>query len=159
MAYLGKEDYTISSSIEDFNKILTAAARASTKPEDQIREESELTAQELITSYTSSRYDIALEFAKDSPDATRSRMIIKCNVDISLYYLHHTINPRQVPRTIKQNYDDCVSRLKGYQEGSMILPAVTQIEDPITNTTIVSQPKFISKPFQDRKIIRDNGIA
>lgn len=152
MAYLEKEDYTISSSIEDLDKIMTAAAQSSGKTQDVIRQESEDTAEATIRSYTEARYDMDSEFVKDAPDATRARMVIKCMVDISLYFLHHTINPRNIPKLREKAYMDCIDTLKGIRSGSMTLVGVPELTDPLTFTVINSQPKFISKPFQDLSI-------
>lgn len=158
MAYLDKQDYTISSSIEDLNRYLTAAAQDSTKTQDEIRLEAELTAQAVIQSYTKSVYDIATEFAKVAPDATRARLVIKCNVDISIFYICQTINPRNVPSRVMEAYERCIENLEAVRRGELALIGVPEYpeddETKIVHTVITSQRKFISKPHQDQSIIQ-----
>lgn len=149
MPYLEKEDYTISVPILHLDEIMQQAAQASGKTEDTIREESELTAQAFITSHVKDQYDIDAEFIKVAPDATRARMIIKCMVDISLYYLHHTINPRNIPALRNKAYEDCANMLKDIQEGTLTLIGVEPLPNPLPFTLMASQRKFVSKPFQD----------
>ena len=156
MAYLQKEDYTISASIQYLNDILAAAAEASAKSEDVIRLEAELTAEAQIRAFVSSRYDIDPEFVKTAPDATRARMVIKCNVDMALYHLHFTINPRNVPKFRITAYEDCLEQLKSIQDGDMQLIGVFELEDPLVSTVITSNRKFISQSFKDRAADRQS---
>lgn len=149
MAYLDKEDYTISVPILHLDEIMDEAAELSGKTEDVIRGEAEQLADAQIQSMLSSKYDIATELAKTSPDATRARMIMKCMVDISLYHLHFTINPRNIPEIRMKAYDDCKDMLKAAQEGTLLIIGVALVVGAISNTEIVSQSKFISKPFTD----------
>lgn len=149
MAYLEKADYTISVSHTHLDEILSAAVSGSGKAEDVVRQEAEDTAEAQIRSYTQAKYDVATEFAKTAPDATRARMIIKCMVDISLYHLHFTINPRNIPKLRADAYDNCIEHLKAIQKGTMVLVGVDEVESPLNHTFINSQIKFVSKPHQD----------
>lgn len=149
MAYLSKLDYTIDISIEDLDKILLEAARATTKTEDAVREEAELYAQAKIEAHLKDRYDITGEFAKQSTDPTRSRMVMKCMISISLFLIHSTINPRNIPALRNRNYEDCLNDLAAMQSGDLSLIGVSEVEDPLSFTVIESTKKFISKPFQD----------
>lgn len=147
--YLEKEDYTISVPILHLDQIMSEAAESSGKTEDVIRGEAEDLADAQIQSLLSSKYEIATELAKTAPDPTRARMIMKCMVDISLYHLHFTINPRNIPEIRMTAYDSCVDFLKAAQAGDVLVIDVPLVEDAISNTEIVSQSKFISKPFTD----------
>lgn len=149
MPYLDKEDYTISCPILHLDEIMSEAAESSGKSEDVIRGEAEDLADAEIQSLLSSRYEIATELAKTTPDATRARMIMKCMVDITLYHLHFTINPRNIPKIRDKAYDHCKDFLKAAQSGDVLVVGVTLVTDAISNTEIVSQSKFISKPFTD----------
>jgi hypothetical protein len=153
MAYLEKEDYTISASILHVDEIMTAAAESSGKSQDVIRGESEDTAEAQIRAYAASRYDMAAEFAKDAPDATRARMIIKFMVDISLFHLHFTINPRNIPTLRIKAYESSLETLQAMQEGSMTLIGVPEVTEPLVSTFLNSQRKFISRSFQDNTLI------
>jgi hypothetical protein len=148
MAYLAKEDYTISTPILHLNEIMGEAAEASGKTEDVIRQEAETLADAEIQSLLSSKYEIATELLIDEP-ATRAAMIKKCMVDISLYHLHFTINPRNIPQLRVTAYEHCKDFLKAAQEGNVLVVGVPLVVDAISNTEIVSQSKFISKPFTD----------
>jgi hypothetical protein len=47
----------------------------------------------------------------------RSRQVVKCVVDIALYYVHDRIAPRNVPDLRIKNYDDSIKKLKKFAEG------------------------------------------
>ena len=149
MPYLDKEDYTISVPILHLDEILDEAAEASAKTEDVIRGEAEQLADAEIQAYLSYKYDIATELLKTAPDATRARMIMKCLIDISLYHLHFTINPRNIPQLRMDAYNNCIDFLKAAQAGNVLVVGVPLLPDVISNTEIQSQKKFISKPFTD----------
>ena len=148
MAYLEKEDYTISVPILHLDEIMEEAAEASGKTEDVIRGEAETLADAEIQSFLTSKYEIATELLIDAP-AIRAAMIKKCMVDISIYHLHFTINPRNIPELRVKAYDKCIDTLKAAQEGRILIIGVPLVVDAVSNTTIVSQSKFISKPFKD----------
>lgn len=154
MPYLEKDDYTIAIAIDHLDDVLTAAIESSGKSADTVRADAEATAQAQITAFVSSRYDIDTEFAIVAPNA-RSRMVIKCVVDIALYHLHMTINPRNIPAIRQLNFDGCMDYLAGVREGKMALPNVALLPDAsrVDATTMLSQRKFISKAFTDRSIL------
>lgn len=47
----------------------------------------------------------------------RSRQVVKCVVDITLYYVHDRIAPRNIPDLRIKNYDDSIKKLKKFAEG------------------------------------------
>jgi hypothetical protein len=47
----------------------------------------------------------------------RSKQVVKCVVDITLYYVHDRIAPRNIPDLRVKNYDDSIRKLKGFAEG------------------------------------------
>lgn len=47
----------------------------------------------------------------------RSKQVVKCVVDITLYYVHDRIAPRNIPDLRVKNYDDSIKKLKGFAEG------------------------------------------
>lgn len=47
----------------------------------------------------------------------RSRQVVKCVVDITLYFVHDRIAPRNVPDQRVKNYDDSITKLQGFAEG------------------------------------------
>jgi hypothetical protein len=53
-----------------------------------------------------------------APSDPRSRQIVKCVVDITLYYIHDRIAPRNIPDLRIKNYDDSIKKLKMFAEGN-----------------------------------------
>lgn len=149
MGYLAKADYTISIAITHLDEILEQAAATSGKAEDVIRGEAELVAQAEITQYLSNRFNIATEFAKADTDATRAPLMKKCVVDISLYNIHHTVSPRDVPEMREKNYRDTIEMLEAVRDGKLSFPGLTAVADPLEKSFLGSQRKFISRPYQD----------
>lgn len=47
----------------------------------------------------------------------RSRQVVKAVVDLTLYYIHERISPRNVPELRRMDYEDSISKLKGFAEG------------------------------------------
>jgi len=162
MAYLSKDDYTIAISLENFNEILEQAAEQTsfTYPDnqDKVRENSELTAIAEVRAYLNYRYDMDVEFAKasdDSPD-TRYKLTVKCVVNCSLYNLHMTINPRDVPEKIEKAYDQCMEMLDAARRGELDLE-LTPRDDAKEFVKFGSNVKFVSKPFLDQTIFNEDN--
>lgn len=157
MAYIGKDDYSISISLENLNEILEQAAEQSNFTEDAVRLNAELTAQAEIRAYLNYRYDMDAEFAldfDDSPD-TRYRLTIKCVVNCSLYNLHMTINPRDVPEKVEKAYEHCLEVLDAARRGELDLE-LTIREGKKEFTKFGSNVKFVSKPFLDQTVYNDD---
>ena len=151
MPYLQKDDYTISIPIEHLNEVLAEGIIDSGKTDDQVRETAEQWAIDIYTWFVQGRYDIAVEFAKISPDTARKIVVINCIVDLALYQIH-TISPRNIPAWVQKNYDQCIEMLKMIADGSMDLVGVPEVENPIAGTELKSNCKFISKPFTDSSL-------
>jgi hypothetical protein len=157
MAYLQKDDYTISISLENLNEILEQAADQTGFSEDTIRENSELTAQAEITSYLSYKYDVATEFAKafDVDPDTRNKLILRCVVNCSLYNLHMTINPRDVPEKVEKAYEHCLEMMDAARRGELD-PGLDPVDGAKEFIKFGSNVKFVSKPFLDQTIYNDD---
>lgn len=158
MAYLAKDDYTISTSIDHLDQILTQAANNSGLTVDQIRVNSEDTAEAEINAYLSANYDTATEFALDSPDATRNKLIMRCMVNLSLYNIFHSVSPRDIPEMRKRLYDDCIAMLKAYRDGNLDFGLDPKDEDDdgeadVSRIMFESNAKFTSKPFSDANLL------
>jgi hypothetical protein len=156
MAYLTKDDYTISISINHVDQILTQAATSSGLTVDQIRVNSEQTAESEINAYLSKYYDIAEELAKTT--TSRNKLVIRCYVNISLYNLFATISGRDIPEMRKKLYDDSIDLLKAYRDGHLdfgltVIDADGDGNPDVSTIEIVSHRKFISKPYADPNTI------
>jgi len=152
--YISRDDYSIVTGVKHLNEILHQAAEETAKTEDSLLEEAELTAQNTIEAYLVSRFDTATEFAKasdDDPDQ-RYRLIMKCMACISLYYLYHTISPRDIPEMRERDYDDCISKLEMARAGRMALPGLGDATTVVTGSKFGSNTKFLSKPFLDNSL-------
>ena len=160
MAYLVKDSYTISISIDHLDNILAQAAVSSGLTVDQIRTDSELTAQAEIDAYLAKYYDTVTEFAIDGATlpATRNKMILRCYVQLSLYNIFHTVSPRDIPEMRQKLYDDCIGMLKAYRDGELdfgldVIDADADGEADVQRIMITSHTKFISKPFTDPNLL------
>lgn len=161
MAYLERDDYTLHISIDHLDQILTQAARSSGKTTEQLREEAEATAEAEILARLKGYYDIETELKlahTDDPD-TRNRLVKKCMIDIALYHIHFTVNPRDIPEIRRALYDNCIEMLKEAQGGviDIGLPIPDADGDGESDTgysriMFESSTKFISKPFTDPSI-------
>jgi len=160
MAYLVKDSYTISISIDHLDNILTQAAVSSGLTADQIRLDSELTAEAEINAYLSKYYATVAEFTIDGSvdPETRNKMILRCYVQLSLYNIFHTISPRDIPEMRQKLYDDCIGMLKAYRDGEIdfgldVIDEDGDGEPDVQRTMITSHGKFISKPFTDPNLL------
>lgn len=160
MAYLVKDDYTLRISIDHLDRILIQAANTAAITPDAIREESELTAQAEVNAYLSKYYQSENEFLIDggvNPD-DRNKLVKKCVIDISLFNIFHTVNPRDVPENREKNYNDCIDMLKVYRDGELDfgLPIVEDPSNPgepdVQRIMIDSDVRFVSKPFSDKNV-------
>jgi hypothetical protein len=153
MAYIVKDDYTISISIDHLDQILAQAAATSGLTVDQIRTNSEDTAQAEINAYIAANYDTTTEFAI-TVLADRNKLILRCYINLSLYNIFVTISPRDVPENRLRMYTDCIDMLKAYRDGLLDFGlAVVDVdldgEPDVQRTMLISGSKFISKPFTD----------
>jgi phage gp36-like protein len=159
--YIDKDDYTISISIENLNDILAQGVELSGLTEETLMDNSELTAQAEIRAYLSSVYDIDGEFDLSFDDAqdTRNKLILRCCVNLSLFNLHMTINPRDVPEKVANAYEHCLEGLEAARKGELDLglPAPPDNGDgSVSWRHIGSNLKFTSKPFHEARIIDDS---
>lgn len=157
MAYAQKDDYTISISLENLNEILEQAAEQTSFSEDTVRSNSELTAQAEIAAYLSYKYDVAAEFAKDfatQPDE-RNKLILRCVINCSLYNLHMTINPRDVPDKVEKAYEHCMEMMDAARRGE-IDPGLDPVDEAKDFVKFGSNVKFVSKPFLDQTLYNDD---
>lgn len=159
MAYLKKDDYTLHISIDHLDQILAQAATTSGLTADQIREESEETAAAEIKSYLKAYYNIETELAKASTATGRNRMIKKCMIDISLYNIFFTVNPRDIPESREKLYDKCITDLKAYRDGMLdfgldVIDVDADGEADVQRIMLNGARKFISKPFTDPNVLK-----
>jgi len=161
--YITKDDYTISISIENLDDIVAQGIESSGLLEADLLSNSELTAQAEIKAYLASVYDIDTEFAKnndDDPD-TRDKLTMRCVVNLSLFNLHCTINPRDVPEKVEKAYEHCLEQLDAARRGELVLdlPPLEDEDGDDTSTdwrTVGSNYKFTSKPFHEARLLNNS---
>lgn len=160
MAYLEKDDYTVHIALIHLDEILEQAAEMSGLAPDAVLTNSEEFAKAEVRSYLASTYDMDAEFSKLAPALDRERLVMLCVIDISIYHIHHTINPRDIPEIREKNYLKCIDDLKAFRDGLLLLsPNIPRLDesspDLAPRITICSSRKFISKPFSDPLIFED----
>lgn len=160
MAYLAKSDYTLSIAVDHLDEILDQAAETSGLTADNVRANAEAWAKALIKSYLVTKYNIVSEFERNSPDADRNILVMQVMIDLALCQLHKTINPRDIPELREKACAASMQWLIDARDGTVVvdLPAQTPAAGEIVynRTWVSSQPKFISKPYQDRSVIGDD---
>lgn len=153
--YLDSVDYTISISIENLDEIIAQGIESTSLTETELLDNSELTAQAEIRAYLNAVYQIDTEFDKNHDDAPdiREKLTLRCCVNLSLYNLHMTINPRDVPEKVEKAYEKCLEMLDAIRRGELdieLIPNDDDTDPTATNwRTIGSNLKFTSKPFAD----------
>jgi hypothetical protein len=153
-SYLDKDDYTICISIENLEDIIDQGIEASGVTEQELLDNSELTAQAEIRSYLNSIYKIDEEFAIDFDDApdVRNKLVLRCTVNCSLYNLHMTISPRDVPEKIEKAYEHCMESLDAARRGELdfgLPPQEANGTDPTEWRKAGSNLKFVSKEYHN----------
>ena len=150
MAYVKESDYTLRISIDHLTEILTQAAATSGLTTTQIRQRAEAVAEAEIRSYLISKYKIAQEFALDATtnDTSRNHLILQWYLDISLFNIHFTVNPRDIPETREKQYKMAMQGLAAARDANIVLE-IDQVEPFYTRHKIGSNCKFISHEFTD----------
>jgi hypothetical protein len=160
MAYIKKDDYSLRISQDNLDQILAQAVANTGLTEDQIREDAEQTAQTEISAYLTGAYIIEDEFSKDATtnDTDRNKIVLKCVLDMALYFIHWVINPRDIPLIREKAYTNCQEMMAAFRDSDLIFlvpPAVGGIaprleEDGGTKGISMSgQVKFVSKPYSN----------
>ena len=159
MAYAQKDDYTISISLENLNEVLEQAGDQTSFSEDTVRSNSELTAQAEITAYLSYRYEIAAEFALTPPVPpaadTRNKLVLRCVINCSIFNLHMTINPRDVPEKVEKAYEHCMEQMDAARRGDIDIGLPIK-DDSKEFLKAGSNVKFVSKPYLDQTVYNDD---
>lgn len=151
MAYLSQDDYTLNISLDHLNEILDQASEASGKTAEQVRLFAESYAQAYVTSKLKSKYNMAGEFAKVSPDPSRDMLIVMVVIDLTLCTIHKTINPRDIPELRTKACEAAVEWLNEVRDGKALID-VPVISNPEVRSYLDSQEKFISKEFTDNSL-------
>lgn len=163
MAYLAKDDYTLRISLENLDEITEQGILASGLTADQFLSRAESWAMSYVKSYLASQYNIGGEYAIDSASTARNMQILQVTIDLALCTIHKTINPRDIPEHIAIACDEAKQWLMDARDAKVIvdIPGATPIDGStvLQNSFIASQPKFISKPFQDLSLFDSPSIV
>ena len=162
MAYLAKDDYTLSISLVNLDEITAQAADTSGLSQASVLANAESWARAFVKSYLVNKYNIAAEFGLSSPDPSRNILVMGYVIDLALCQLHKTINPRDIPELRYQACEAAVQWLKDARDGTVIVDLPLQPVTPgagYPNTFAESQVKFISKPYSDLSIGLANGLS
>lgn len=149
MAYLKKDDYTLRISLDVLDEILTQAAATSGLTNDQVLAQAEALAIAEVRAYLVSKYKIGPEFSIDSGSTARNMLILCWVIDITLFSLHFTVNPRDIPEIREKNYKRTIEALKAARDSNIILE-IPQVDPFYTRHLLGSNPnKFVSHEFTD----------
>lgn len=156
MAYIKKDDYTLRISLDHLDEILEQAGRESGLTADQIRQNAEALAIAETRAYLVSKYKIADELNTDSSSSARNMLIVSWILDIALFSLHFTVNPRDIPEIREKNYKRSLEQLKAARDSNIILE-IAQVDPFYTRHLMGSDiNKFISNEFTDPTLFADN---
>ena len=154
MAYVQKQDYSRVISEKDLDDLLNEGAeRFQGKSIDQVLAEAGLMAKGQINAVLSDRYDLTVEFAKTPPaddaEDTREQNVLRIYLTIGVYWLHMTIEPRDVPEAKKTAYDDAIKELEKSRAGELSF-SLTALATSVQRLTVFEgHAKFVSRPFRD----------
>lgn len=151
MAYLKKSDYTLRIAIDHLDEILEQAANTSGLTSDQVRINAENLAYAEVRSYLISKYRIADELALDAIAQANSRqyLVMRWCIDIALFTIHFTMNPRDIPEIREKAYKATKEELKAARDSTIILE-IGQVDPFYTRHLIGSNsPRFVSHEFTD----------
>lgn len=160
MAYLSQDDYSLRISVDNLVEILTQAIIGTSLTTAQARANAEGFAQATVTGYLIQQYDIAHEFGLTTG---RNFQVMAAVIDIAIYTLHLTINPRDIPEHIDNQYRASLHWLVEARDAKIIValnpPADKTLTDPFAtkdmhfpSTFLDSQMKFVSKPYSDSRL-------
>lgn len=88
-----------------------------TQFDDPMLDKCESRAISFVKSYLSSRYDVDVIFSASGEN--RDAFILGLCVDVALYYVHRSGNPRKTPQHRKEAYDEAKEWLEGVQMGDI----------------------------------------
>ena len=152
MAYLSLDDYSRSITVSNLTEILTQALTGSGLTITQIRNNAEAWAQSEISGFLSMQYNVAAEFTLDSSNSGRNAFIIQAMVDMALYRIFFTVNPRDIPEHRKGAFDEAVAKMKAAMNGEFHI-GVAKLPTTATGgrrrIEYYSNRKFTSKQYDD----------
>jgi phage gp36-like protein len=115
---------------------------------DLMLDVSETRAIDLMQSYLSGKYDVAIIFARTGSE--RNPILVMYAIDIALYDLHSRINPRKVPQHRIDRYENAIKWLEQVSKG-VIKPVnmpLLPVDAPTAQTGTI---KYGSNPKRDNQ--------
>lgn len=101
-----------------------------------------LQAEEEITGYLRSRYDVASVFSQVG--TARNPRIVLLMVDLVLYHCHSRVAPRNIPEIREIRYEQAIKWLESVMKG-FILPSLPMLEDEVNGGSL-SENRLGSNP-------------
>lgn len=152
MAYLVKADYSRLIAINLLDDILEQASENSGLSTATILDNGLNMAIAEIKAYLNKLFDMTTEFAKTTG---RNENIMRVTIHITLYNLHFTINPHDIPEMRQKIYNDLKKELEAVRDGVLDWELTPRADDSTAGmhrTELFSARKFISKPFTDPQL-------
>lgn len=151
MAYLQESDYTLRISVDHLEEILTQAANTSGLSNAQVRTNAETWGIAIITQYCAPKWQIVAEFTKAAPDPSRNYVILGYLIDLAVYTIHRTVNPRDIPENVEKLYQDVMIALPKIRSGELPLYGVAAVSTSVSQAFISSGAKFVSQEFKEAR--------
>jgi hypothetical protein len=161
MPYLQASDYTLIISQDNLDEILTQAAFTSGLSNAVILSNAQSWAQERVKQILAPKYQIATEFSKNAPDATRLWIVMNWVITLSVWKLHMTVAPRDIPETRQAEYDMAMSEMKESLRGESPVYGLPIVSGSVSSAFVSSGAKFVSNEFKDANqwdAVRDSPI-
>lgn len=152
MAYLVKADYSRLIAVTLLDEILAQASESSGLSTTVCLTNSMNMAIAEVKAYLNKLFDMTTEFAKTSG---QNENVMRAVIHISLYNLHFTINPHDIPEMRQKAYEAMTGpkgELAAVRDGVLdwdLTPKAEEDTVGMGRTEIYSARKFISKPFND----------
>ena len=162
MAYTVIDDYSRSMQVSNLTEILTQAVTGSAFSTAQLQTNAESWAQAEISGYLSMQYNIAAEFQKTYSDPTRNAFVLQAMIDLALYRILFTVNPRDIPEHRKAAYDEAVTKMKAAMNGEYHI-GLTRLDPSVSGgqrrIEIYSNKKFVSRPCDDPTLLNPETMT
>lgn len=153
--YVKKSDFSRVINDQDLNDLLDEASiRVEGKTSNDVLEEAVEMAVSQVEAILSTIYEMDVEFSKrpkaQNVEDTREKNVLRHVLNIAVYWLCMTIEPRDIPELREMNYKSSIMELEKVRDGELIYKLQRiQPDAPTRLTTIGGNSKFISKPYVD----------
>lgn len=141
--FVAKADYEL--------MIKQARLDQATDINDDLLDEAEATAIQVVRDALYSRYNVDDIFAQTGDD--RAKQVVRWVLTLSIYYIYDRLPDRIIPERVKENYQDTINILTAIEDGkkSVELPLLTDADnEDLTKFRWGSRKARTHDPFLDQ---------